>query len=103
MAASPGISVSATSVILYGLVFVVFLGVYYGATSTAIATRAIAIVDQHAPLPSPDDPDLKQDLDRRRDLESLVGVTAGTRQTHVHVVPGAAPVPAERSDRGSNP
>jgi hypothetical protein len=81
----------AESVLLYGLVFAVLLALFYLAASTALDSRSMRFLNEHAELPDPDAADLSADVSRRKDLASLIGV-GGSWSTFATVVVVASPL-----------
>jgi hypothetical protein len=91
LAMDPDVQVPPEGVLLYGLLFAVMLGLFYGAANGAIARRAELLLEEFAPLPDPADPELSDRVTRRRDLASLAagGGSWSTFQTTVVI---AAPL-----------
>jgi len=92
LALAPKTHLPAASVVLYGFIFAVLLGVFYAAASTAVDARAAALVDSYAALPAPDAEDLAEVVGRRTALNSLVGLGEGTWRTFQSGVVIAAPL-----------
>jgi hypothetical protein len=79
-------------VILYGLVFAGLLALLHLAASTAIDRRSERLLAQFAPVPSPDTPDLDAQLQRRHNIEGLLGVGVGWQQSFQNGVIVFAPL-----------
>lgn len=86
LAFDPDLSVPPEQVLLYGLLFAVLLGAFYGLATTAIDARAQRMLDEFAPLPGPTDPTLSEQLERRSDISTLVGSGGSWRSFETTVV-----------------
>ncbi|HEU0285914.1 MAG TPA: hypothetical protein VFR22_02650 [Nocardioidaceae bacterium] len=86
LAFDPDLSVPPEQVLLYGLLFAVLLGAFYGLATTAIDARAQRMLDEFAPLPGPTDPTLSEQLQRRSDISTLVGSGGSWRSFETTVV-----------------
>lgn len=86
LAFDPDLSVPPEQVLLYGLLFAVLLGAFYGLATTAIDARAKRMLDEFAPLPGPTDPTLSEQLQRRSDISTLVGSGGSWRSFETTVV-----------------
>ncbi|HKE70826.1 MAG TPA: hypothetical protein VKB55_16320 [Nocardioidaceae bacterium] len=86
LAFDPDLSVPPEQVLLYGLLFAVLLGAFYGLATTAIDARAQRMLDEFAPLPGPTDPTLSEQLQRRSDITMLVGSGGSWRSFETTVV-----------------
>jgi hypothetical protein len=62
-------------VILYGLVFAGLLALFHGVATYGLNQRAEQMLDCYAPVPSPDAADINGPLQRRQDLQTLLGAT----------------------------
>lgn len=91
LAADPDSELPAESVLLYGLIFAVLLGLFYLAAASAIDHRAQKLVDEFAPLPDPAHPELLDQVHRRTELVGLTG-SPGTWRTFETTVVIAAPL-----------
>jgi hypothetical protein len=87
----PHAALPSDAVLLYGLVFAVLIALFFISASSALDVRAAQIVDEFAPLPQPDVPELSDALSRRNDLAALVGL-GGSWRTFQAVVVVAAPL-----------
>ncbi len=72
LALDPGTSIPAEQVLLYGLLFVVMLGLFYVGASSAIDGRAQQLLDEFSSVPDPAEPALSDRLRRRNDLAGLI-------------------------------
>jgi hypothetical protein len=86
LAFDPELPVPPEQVLLYGLLFAVLLGAFYGLATTAIDARANRMLDEFAPLPGPTDPSLSEQLQRRGDIATLVGSGGSWRSFETTVV-----------------
>lgn len=86
------LSIPIEQVVLYGLVFAALLGALYGVAKTAIDHRAAALVERYAALPDPRDPRFGEVLKRRTELQQVLSLGHGTRQTFESTVTIAAPL-----------
>jgi len=86
LAYDPELSVPPEQVLVYGLLFAVLLGAFYGLAASAIDARAQRMLDEWAPLPGPTDPTLSERLQRRTDIASLVGSGGSWRSFETTVV-----------------
>src|SRR5262245_20271252 len=86
LAIDPKLQVPPEQVLLYGLLFAVLLGAFYGLATTAIDARARRMLDEFAPLPGPTDPTLSAQLQRRSDITMLVGSGGSWRSFETTVV-----------------
>ncbi|HYJ69788.1 MAG TPA: hypothetical protein VEX15_19215 [Nocardioidaceae bacterium] len=86
LAFDPDLPVPPEQVLLYGLIFAVMLGAFYGLATTAIDARAQRIIDEFAPLPDPADPTLSDQIQRRNDLATLTGGGGSWRSFETTVV-----------------
>jgi hypothetical protein len=82
----------AEAVLVYGLVFAVVLAVFYLIAAGGIDHRAASIVDDYAPLPSPEDDRLPDLLKRRADVGALTGAAGASWATFQTTVVIAAPL-----------
>jgi hypothetical protein len=89
LAAHPELPIPPEQVLLYGLIFAVLLGLFFGIANSAIDGRAERFLDDFAPLPSPTDAALSDKLRRRNDLEALVGVGGSWRTFETTTLIGA--------------
>ena len=87
----PNLPIPAEQVLLYGLVFAVVLGAFFGVANAALDRRSDQLLDEFAPLPSPSDEDLGGPIGRRNDLAGLVG-SGGSWRTFQTSVVIAAPL-----------
>jgi hypothetical protein len=92
LALAPQTHLPAVSVVLYGFVFAALLGLFYAAASSAVDARASALIETNVALPAPDAKDLVEIIQRRRALESLVGLGDSPWRTFESVVVVAAPL-----------
>jgi hypothetical protein len=79
-------------VILYGLVFAGLLALLHVAASTAIEGRCESLLEEFAQVPSPDAADLDSQMQRRRNIESLLGIGVGWQQSFQNGVVVFAPL-----------
>lgn len=86
LAYDPELPVPPEQVLLYGLIFAVMLGAFYGLATTAIDAGAQRMLDEFAPLPGPTDPTLSEQLQRRADIATLVGSGGSWRSFETTVV-----------------
>jgi MFS family permease len=76
IAYNPNLDEPVEGVLLYGLIFAVVLGIFYGAANGAIESRASSILDETAPLPDLAHDDAGTFIARRKQIESLLGVSS---------------------------
>jgi hypothetical protein len=86
LAFDPELPVPAEGVLLYGLLFAVMLGLFYGITTAAIDNRALRLLEEFAPLPDPSDPALSEQVRRRNDLAGVIGSGGSWRSFETRVV-----------------
>jgi hypothetical protein len=86
LAFDPDLPVPPEQVLLYGLIFAVMLGAFYGIATTAIDARAQRTLDEFAPLPDPEHPKLSDKVQRRTDLGTLIGSGGSWRSFETTVV-----------------
>ena len=80
------LAIPAEGVLLYGLLFAVMLGLFYGTTTAAIDNRAARLLEEFAPLPDPSDPALSEQIRRRNDLADAIGSGGSWRSFETSVV-----------------
>ena len=73
------VKITPESVLLYGMVFLIWLGLLYIVANTALDDRSEDLLQSYAPLPSPDGSAFVDELERYRALGALIGVGAGWR------------------------
>ena len=86
LAFDPELAIPAEGVLLYGLLFAVMLGLFYGTTTAAVDNRALRLLDEFAPLPDPSDPALSEQIRRRNDLADVIGSGGSWRSFETSVV-----------------
>lgn len=92
LAHDEGLSIPIEQVVLYGLVFATLLGALYGVAKAAIDQRAAAIVERYAALPDPSDSRFGEVLKRRTELQQVLSLGRGTRQSFESTVAITAPL-----------
>jgi hypothetical protein len=91
LAFDPDLHVPPEQVLLYGLLYAVLLGLFYGAAAVALDRRAQRMLEEFAPLPDPADPALSDQIRRRAELSTLTG-SGGTWRSFETTVVIAAPL-----------
>jgi hypothetical protein len=71
--------ITVESVLLYGTVFLILLGLLHLVANTALDARSEDHLSKFAPLPNPDSPNFVDELKRYRELGGLIGVGGGWR------------------------
>jgi hypothetical protein len=91
VALDPDKAIPPESVLLYGLVYAVLLGVFYGVAAAAIDAKGEQLLDEFAPLPDRLAADAVERLGRRTALAGLTG-RGGTWQSFQTTVIITAPL-----------
>jgi hypothetical protein len=89
LALSPEADIPQESVLLYGAVFLVLLGLLHLIANSALDTRSQAMLEIYAPLPSPDGAEFTDQLQRHHALAELTGVSKGWQSFESSAIIGA--------------
>jgi hypothetical protein len=91
VALDPKTAIPLESVLLYGLVYAVLLGLFYAVAAAAVDAKGEQLLDDFAPLPDPIAADAVEQLGRRTALAALTG-RGGTWQSFQTTVIITAPL-----------